>query len=132
MKLSPEVKFEPGYYLITFKSGQGLIVSDIEYDGGLDLITGQKVAVDGLDGGGGIISIDATEARMLEPIGPEKLEHAVNISSAKAAAVRIGAQVELAVAMRQGKEVGVVQDAPAPTDESNVKRGPGAVSPPSR
>lgn len=109
MKLQNEVKFKPGYYLASFSNGSGIVIEDPEYDPTCNVMTGSKVAVDGLDNDGSTVYIDMDDVRIFELINEAKLNYAKQNSIAKTNVMRVKAQIELVQVMKLGLECKVVQ-----------------------
>ena len=134
MKLPAEIEIIPGYYMVTYDNGHGVVVEDPQYDAGNNVIEAKKVAIDGIDEGGGTCYLSLDSARVFEPIGLDKLAHAKMIAGDKANSARIAVKLDLIQLLERGRQAGIVQggeqqQVPQPAPERGSGMRPTSTAP---
>ena len=120
--------------MATFANDRGVIMEDPVYDSAFNTMEAKKIAVDGIDDGGGKIYIDLDQVKVFEPISLPKMEQVRSFGNDNTVMQRIKAAIELKAVVSKGREIGVVQGG-AEEEKPQAKGSVGpirAVPPPAR
>lgn len=122
MKLTSTDVFSPGYYVITFNSNSIAVLKDPVYDVATNMLTGERVSLDGMDPDGGWAAVDITDARSLETASDERVAYIRTITTDRATATRLQVSMDVKRIIEAAAAAGVISMQNQPAERKTVRR----------